>query len=177
MDVNAGHAERQDMHSGVITISRDAMDKAVARKKAGDFSDKLPGIIRELEIASAAIAKQVEEAEHKAEIQRKQYEQQCEIERQRREEERRRQALEEAERRRVKAIKDSHDELSDIIKAWAKAKRFEEFFADVERRTVDLEDEDKAAVLERLTLARKMVDNTDALKWLTSWKTPEERNT
>ncbi len=122
------------------------------------------------------IAKQVEEAEHKAEIQRIQYEQQCEIERQLREEERCRQALEEAERRRVKAIKDSRDELSDIIKAWAKAKRIEEFFAEVEYRTADLEDAEKVAVLGRLALARKMVDSTDALEWLTSWKTPEERN-
>jgi len=39
-----------------------------------------------------------------------------------------------------------------------------------------LEDAEKTAVLERLVLARKMVDSTDALKWLTSWKTPEERN-
>ncbi|KAA0894075.1 hypothetical protein [Oryzomonas rubra] len=173
----------QDMPSGRLCIQASSpypgtqWTKQWQEKKAGDFPDKLPGIIRELEIASATIAKQVEDAEHKAEIQRKQYEQQCEIERQRREEERGRQALEEAERRRVKAIKDSRDELSDIIKAWAKAKRIEEFFADVEHRTVDLEDAEKAAVLDRLALARKMVDSRDALKWLTSWKTPEERNT
>ncbi|ACD95139.1 hypothetical protein [Trichlorobacter lovleyi] len=172
----------QDMPSGRLCIQASSpypgtqWAKQWQEKKAGDFPDKLPGIIRELEIASATIAKQVEEAEHKAEIQRKQYEQQCEIERQRREEERRRQALEEAERRRVKAIKDSRDELSDIIKAWAKAKRIVEFFADVEHRTADLEDVEKAAVLDRLTLARKMVDTTDALKWLAAWKTPEERN-
>lgn len=144
--------------------------------KAADFPSKLPAIIKELEGASATIAKQVEEAEHKAEIQRQQLEQQRKIERKRWEEEKAKQALEDAERRRIKAIKDSRDELSDIIKAWAKAKRIEEFFADVERRTVNLEDEEKAAVLKRLALARKMVDTTDALKWLTSWKTPEERN-
>lgn len=28
---------------------------------------------------------------------------------------------------------------------------------------------------ERLALARKMVDTTDALRWLAAWKTPEER--
>lgn len=144
--------------------------------KAGDFSGKLPAIIKELEIASATIAKQVEEAEHKAEIQRQQLEQQREIERKRWEVEKAKQALEDAERRRIKAIKDSRDELSEIIKAWAKAKRIEEFFADVERRIADLEAEEKATILERLTLARKMVDSTDALKWLESWKTPEERN-
>ena len=144
--------------------------------KTGDFLGKLPAIIKELEIASATIAKQVEEAEHKAEIQRQQLEQQREIERKRWEMEKAKQALEDAERRRIKAIKDSRDELSEIIKAWAKAKKIEEFFADVERRTVDMEDEEKAAVLDRLALARKMVDTTDALRWLAAWKTPEERN-
>lgn len=172
----------QDMPSGRICIQASSpypgtqWSRQWQEAKVGDFPDKLSGIIRELEIASATIAKQVEEAERKAEIQRKQYEQDCEIERQRREEERRRQALEEAERRRVRAIKDSRDELSDIIEAWAKAKRIEEFFADVEHQIADMEGEEKASVLERLTLARKMVDSTDALKWLASWKTPEERN-
>jgi GTP1/Obg family GTP-binding protein len=94
----------------------------------------------------------------------------------RREEERRVQAQEEAERRRLKAIKDSRDELSDIIKAWAKAKRINEFFDDVEFRAATLEEDQKAAVLERLALARTMVDTTDALLWLESWKAPEERN-
>ncbi len=133
--------------------------------KTGDFPRKLADLVKELEAETANIVKRFEEGERQAEI-----------ERQRWEEERRRQAREEAERRRAKAIKDSRDELSDIIKAWGKAKRIEEFFADVERRTIDLEDEEKAAVLERLALARKMVDTTDALKWLTAWKTPEERN-
>ncbi len=144
--------------------------------KTGDFPSKLHAIIKEIEVTSASIAKQVEEAERKAEIQRQQLEQQREIERKRWEAEKAKQALEDAERRRLKAIRDSRDELSDIIKAWGKAKRIEEFFADVERRTVNLEDEEKAGVLERLALARKMVDTTDALKWLASWKTPEERN-
>ena len=144
--------------------------------KAGDFPIKLPAIIKELEAASASIAKLVEEAEHRAEIQRQQLEQQREIERKRWEAEKAVQAREEAERRRLKAINDSREELSDIIKAWAKAKRIDEFFDDVERRASDLKYEEKVAVLERLALARKMVDSTDALKWLASWKTPEERN-
>ena len=134
--------------------------------KTGDFPRKLAGLVKEIEAEAANIVKRFEEGERQAEI-----------ERQRREEERLRQAREEAERRRVKSIKDSRDELSEIIKAWGKAKRVEEFFADVERRIADMEDEEKAAVLERLALARKMVDTTYALKWLASWKTPEERNT
>lgn len=143
--------------------------------KAGDFPSKLPAIIKELEVASVSIAKLVEEAEHRAEIQRQQLEQQREIERKRWEAEKVKQALEDAERRRLKAIKDSRDELSDIIKVWAKAKRINEFFTDVERRAANLEEDQKTAVLERLALARKMVDTTDALRWLAAWKTPAER--
>lgn len=172
----------RDMPSGRLCIQayspypETQWKKQWQEAKAGDFPSKLPAIIRELEIASASIAKQVEEAEHKAEIQRQQLEQQREIERKRWEEEKAKQALEDAERRRIKAIKDSREELSEIIKVWSKTRRIEEFFDDVERRTIDLEDEKKAAVLERLALARKMVDTTDALKWLASWNTPEERN-
>ena len=91
------------------------------------------------------------------------------------EEEKRARAREEAERRRVKAIKESREELSEIIKAWANAKRIEDFFDDVERRVVNLEEVQKPAVLDRLSLARKMAETTDALNWLASWKTPEER--
>lgn len=132
--------------------------------KSGDFPRKLSGLVKELEAEAANIVKRFEEGERQAEI-----------ERQRREEEQRAQAREEAERRRIKAIKDSREELSDIIKAWAKAKRIEEFFDDVERRAADMEEDQKAAVLERLALARTMVDTTDALRWLASWKTPRER--
>ena len=39
----------------------------------------------------------------------------------------------------------------------------------------NFEENQKAAVLERLELARSMIDITDALEWLASWKTPEER--
>jgi hypothetical protein len=39
----------------------------------------------------------------------------------------------------------------------------------------NFEENQKAAVLERLELARSMIDITDALEWLVSWKTPEER--
>lgn len=62
------------------------------------------------------------------------------------------------------------------LNAWAKAKRIEDFFTDVERRAANLEADQKAVVLERLALARTMVDTTNALSWLASWETPEERN-
>ncbi len=132
--------------------------------KAGDFPGKLSAIVKELKREAVTIVQLVEEGERKAEIERQQWEAKQVIWRR-----------EEEERRRIKAIKDSREELSEIIKAWAKAKRIEDFFADVERRAANLEENQKTAVLERLALARKMVDTTDALRWLAAWKTPEER--
>ena len=52
----------------------------------------------------------------------------------------------------------------------------EEFFAEIEWRVASLKEEQKSVIQERLMLARKMIDSTNALTWLTSWKTPEERN-
>jgi len=43
--------------------------------------------------------------------------------------------------------------LSEIIKAWAKAKRIEDFFDDTERRAEDLGDDEKAMILERLAVS------------------------
>jgi len=143
--------------------------------KAGDFPSKIPSIIKELETASPSIAKRVEEAEQKAEIEKLQREQQREIERQRWEAEKAELAREEAKRRRIQAEKDSREELSGIINAWAKAKKIEEFFADAERRAEDLGADEKALILERLNLAREMVGSTDALQWFRSWKAPDER--
>jgi hypothetical protein len=133
---------------------------------AGDFPGKLSAIVKELKREAATIAELVEEGERKAEIERQEWEAKQIIWRR-----------EEEERRRIKAIKDSREELSEIIKAWAKAKRIEDFFDDVERRAASLEEKQKAAVLERLALARRMIDSTDALEWLAAWKTPEERTT
>ena len=132
--------------------------------KAGDFPGKLSAIVKELKRETATIAQLVEEGERKAEIERKEWEAKQVIWRR-----------EEEERRRVKAIKESREELSEIIKAWVKAKGIEDFFADVERRAANLEEEQKAVVLERLAQARTLIDSTDALQWLAAWKTPEER--
>jgi hypothetical protein len=132
--------------------------------KTGDFPGKLSAIIKELKREAATITQLVEEGERKAEIERQQWEAQQIVWRR-----------EEEERRRIKAIKDSREELSEIIKAWAKAKDIDDFFTDVERRAANMEKNPKAVVLDRLALARTMIDSTDALKWLAVWKTPDER--
>ena len=132
--------------------------------KVGDFPGKLSAIVKELKREAATIAQLVEEGERQAEIERQRWEAQQIVWRR-----------EEAERRRIKAEKDSREELSSIISAWAEAKRIEEFFADTERQAAGLRDDEKVMILERLKLAREMVGCTEALQWFGSWKAPDER--
>jgi molecular chaperone GrpE (heat shock protein) len=82
---------------------------------------------------------------------------------------------EEAERRAAKALKESKEELLEIIEAWATSKRLGEFFADAERRLDDLPEKERQRTKERLRLARKMIGSIDALDRFWSWKAPEER--
>ena len=129
-----------------------------------DLSGRIPSIVRELEKATVEIARLVEEGERQAEIERKRRE--AEYERWRREEEARQAA---------KALKDSKEELLQVIDAWAEAKRLEEFFGDAERRAQDLPDEQRERTIERLRRARALIGSTDALERFSAWRAPEER--
>ncbi|AJY69832.1 hypothetical protein RW64_09675 [Geobacter sulfurreducens] len=159
-----------DLPSGRLCIQayspyqRASWQRQWRETKAGDFPVKLSAIVKELKRETATIVQLVEEGERKAEFERKEWEAQQIIWRR-----------EEEERRRVKAIKESREELAEIIKAWVKAKGIEEFFADIERRAANLDEEQKTIVMERLNQARTLIDSTDALQWLAAWKTPEER--
>jgi hypothetical protein len=132
--------------------------------KAGDFPAKFTTIARELEREAATIAKLVEEAEDRAELERQRWEEMQEKWRR-----------EEAERRRIKAIKDSRAELHEIIDAWGEAKRVDEFFKDAELRLEGLGEEDRATILCRLKRARELLGGIDALERIKAWKAPEER--
>ena len=128
------------------------------------LSGRIPTIVRELEKATVEIARLVEEGERQAEIERQRWE--VQMEKWRREEEARRAA---------KALKDSKEELLQIIDAWAEAKRLEAFFADAERRARDLPDEQKERKIKQLRQARALVGSTDALERFDAWRAPEER--
>ena len=86
-----------------------------------------------------ALARLVEEGERQAEIERLRWEAQCEQWRR-----------EEEARRAAKALKDSKEELLQIIDAWAEATRLDAFFADAESRAQDLPDEQRERTVERL---------------------------
>ena len=117
------------------------------------LSGRIPAIVRELEKATVEIARLVEEGERQAEIERQRWE--AQREQWRREEE----AL---TRRAAKALKDSREQLLQIIDGWAEAKRLEAFFAEAECRARDLPDEQKERRIEHLRQARLLLRNTDA---------------
>ena len=120
---------------------------------SGDLSSRIPAIVRELEKATVEIARLVEEGERQAEIERKCRE--AEYERWRREEEARQAA---------KALKDSKEELLQVIDARAEAKRLDAFFADAERRAKDSPGEQRERTIERLRRARALIGSTDVLE-------------
>ena len=84
---------------------------------------------------------------------------------------------EEEERRRAQNLKDSRNQLFEIIEAWGVAVRIEGFFEDIERRSVDLGAEDRQAMLERLQRARALLGGVDALERFAKWKSADERQT
>jgi len=132
--------------------------------KPGDLLAKLKTIARALEDAAPVIAKQVEEGERQAAIERLRWE-----------EEERAQRREEAARRRAEAVKASRTELAAIIERWAEAKRVEAFFEDAGRRAASLDDGESIAMLDRLKRARELLRGMDALQRFRSWKAPHER--
>lgn len=120
--------------------------------------------MRELERAVVDVARLIEEGARQAELERQQWEvQQAKWRR------------EEAERKVAKDLKDSKEELLQIIARWAEAKSLDQFFADAERRVADLDADERLRMLDRLKSARKLIGSVDALERLRTWKSPEER--
>lgn len=110
------------------------------------------------------IAQRVEAGQRQAEIEHRQWEAQQEKWRQ-----------EEEVRRAAEASKESHEELLEIIEAWAESNRIEQFFKDAERQAASLNDADRAKLLERLKLARELIGDLNALDHFMAWKSPDER--
>lgn len=143
-------------------------------KTPGDLVNRFAGIVRALAAAAPPIAAEVAELRRKADEEHQrwlvQYEARQREERARKEKEER----EERERKRKAARKTSHDDLLASIDHWSWTRRVEEFFAEVAQRMKSEGSEDRAALEERLALARAMVGEVDALQRLRVWRSPEE---
>jgi hypothetical protein len=132
--------------------------------KTRELNTQIKTIVKELEEASVVIARLVEEGERQAEIERKKWEAQKEI-----------WHKEEAARLAAKALKESREELLQIIDRWEKANCIERYFRDAEQRASALSESERLRLLERLKLARDMIGSVDALDCFLAWRAPDER--
>jgi hypothetical protein len=92
-----------------------------------------------------------------------------------REEEWERYERREDERKIAQAIKESQQQLAEIIESWGKAMLVERFFNDVEDRLVEAAEEQRQFLEERVKLARRMMGSIDPLQFLKNWRAPGDR--
>ena len=115
------------------------MDQQWRETKKRDLLTRIPTIVRELAKATVDIVRLVEEGERQAELERQRWAAQME-----------QWEREEAERRAAKALKESKEELFEIIETWVASKRLEEFFADAEHKLKNLAEGERTRSMERL---------------------------
>ncbi|MBB2884971.1 MULTISPECIES: hypothetical protein [Pseudomonas] len=129
--------------------------------KPGDLVSKIAGIIKLLIAEAPVLANKVEVERERREREHQKFLLECE--------ERRRQ---EEEKRRLKVIQESRDRLESVIQTWAKVNSIRAFFDDIEQSAQRLGDADRKAVLERLTKAKELIGDLNALKHFESWEPP-----
>ncbi len=132
--------------------------------KQGEFASFVPGVVKELESIAPELARRKQEADRKAEEERREWECQREVERQ------------EAERaRKVKARQDARQDLLAAIESWEQVRSIHGFFQAAQEQLAQLPESERAQLTGRLTEARSLVGEVDALEKLRKWKSPEER--
>ena len=121
-------------------------------------------IVKSTENSTEIIRKEILEAEQRAEIRHREWEEQTA-----------RWEREEDQRRIADSIKQSREQLAQVIQSWAEVIGFEQFFKGVEERATTLPQAQRGHLLERLQLAREFIGAQDPLEFFSSWKTPNER--
>ncbi len=124
----------------------------------------LPQIVKSIEGEVTPMLEKLKEAERQAEIWRQ--ERVAEEERRRQEEDRRHIS---------QSVKDSRDQLEQVIQAWSKVVSLEQFFQGIEDRAQPLPEAKRQDVLDRLQLAREFVGTQNPLEFFLAWRTPIER--
>ena len=121
-------------------------------------------IVKSIEDSTEIMRKEIIEAEQRAEAQRRAWEEQNT-----------RWKHEEDQRRIADSIKESREQLAQVIQSWATVMSIEQFLKGVEARAITLPEVQRGQVLDRLQLAREFIGTQDPLEFFRSWKTPEER--
>jgi hypothetical protein len=131
--------------------------------KGGDLKKQIPTIVEELVNETPAIVQLIEEGERQAAIEREKWE-----------EDKKRWEREAAERRAAEALQKSKQQLTDFIDSWGKARRINEFLAEVAASLPFLDGELRQEFENRLERIKTMIGDTDALRGLREWKSPED---
>jgi hypothetical protein len=124
----------------------------------------IPKMVKSIENSTEALIVKVKEEERQAELRRQEWAAQQEQWRQK-----------EDRRRVAESIKESREQLAEVIENWARVLRLEQFFSGVQSRAQDLPDEQRQEVLKRLALAREFVGTQDPLEFFRAWETPVEK--
>jgi len=121
-------------------------------------------IVRSIENSTEQMRKEIVEAEQRAEAWR-----------QEQKELHARWAREEDQRQIARSIKESREQLEQVIQSWAAIVNIKQFFIGVEERASILSEAERGQALERLQLAREFIGTQDPLDCFRSWKSPSER--
>ncbi|HDL7358826.1 TPA: hypothetical protein PXN21_002157 [Yersinia enterocolitica] len=143
--------------------STDWVEQFRQTKHCGLIS-QIPKIIETLNKATVKINEQLEEEKRQAEKRRIKWE----IER-----------VEYEKREWIHKVEEAHkksqSELQSIMIQWIEDKRIEQFFQEAEFDALNLSNEQKELVQERIKLARQFLSGDSAIQRLINWKTPQER--
>jgi Asp-tRNA(Asn)/Glu-tRNA(Gln) amidotransferase C subunit len=121
-------------------------------------------IVKSIENSTKVLVDRVKEAERQAELRHQEW--QAHLEKMRQDEDRRRVA---------QSIKESREQLDQVIQEWARIISLEQFFEGVRNRAQELPEEQRQEVMKRLELARAFVGTQDPLDFFRSWRMPAER--
>lgn len=132
--------------------------------KQSPLRGQLDDIVQQLTDAAPVVARLVEEAEEHARVRQKEWEEQI-------------RRLEERQQiqRQNEAREQARADLLSVIKQWDDIRRIQDFFRDVENSTSNLPDAARCIAMDKLTQARELVGELDALKALLQWKGPKDR--
>ena len=115
-----------------------------------------------IENSTEVLRREIAEAEQRAELRRQEEEAQHA-----------RWLIEQDQREIARSIKESREQLDQVIKSWSTAIGIEQLFKGVEERASDLSEEQRKGVIDRLQLARGFIGTQDPLDFFRSWKAPK----
>jgi hypothetical protein len=131
--------------------------------KPGALVKKIPGILKTLIAEAPTLAQKIEAEQERSEHERQQWELEWQENRRRDE-----------ERTKLKAIQDSRNQLQAVIQNWAEVNSIRAFFEAIEHSAASLAPDQQQLMSERLSKAKALIGDLDALKHFERWEPPPQ---